>query len=77
MLITQYLKTYFESQVVKQYGWDMDEVNGGGQVIPKKQQFSLIFIFLTSVKNSDSDSDNESTLNPKNFSVCVGAKQIF
>ena len=33
MLITQYLKTYFESQVVKQYGWDMDEVNGGAQVI--------------------------------------------
>ena len=34
MLITQYLKTYFESQVVKQYGWDTDMVNGGGQVIP-------------------------------------------
>ena len=34
MLITQYLKTYFENQVVKQYGWDMDEVNVGGQVIP-------------------------------------------
>ena len=34
MLITQYLKTYFESQVVKQYGWDMDEVNVGGQVNP-------------------------------------------
>ena len=26
MLITQYLKTYFESQVVKQYGWDTDVV---------------------------------------------------
>ena len=34
MHITQYLNTYFESQVIKQYGWDTDDVNGGGQVIP-------------------------------------------
>ena len=33
MFITQYLKTYFESQVSNMGGMS-DKINGGGQVIP-------------------------------------------
>ena len=40
-----------------------------------KQQFSLIFIFFTSVKETVIVA--ESTKNPKNFSVCVRAQTDF